>query len=564
MTEDQNPSGRFASIRTWTLILVLGGFVALFLIHFAIVWKSVVNLPSDDEWALLRDPDTLSLRWIWVQHNEHRIVTTKFLIWLLYHWDGWNLQTNVLINFIIFGVTLAWLIWVAKKLSPRLPLWAILGFTVFMLSPILWMNHLIGLQVCFHFWLLFFLISTYFLFGPIQNWQRLVIGGLAAAASLYSLGTGLSSVPIVFLLFCLFKLFRAYFANNKEERVREVRQLGLTGAIVVGSTALWMVGFYAPNKRGLAWPYELAFWRQLLNLVSLAFGVEVISTALGAICLLIVIAPVLWQVWKQRGQLTPQQWTSYATVIGILATLASIAAGRAPFGIGWSKVSRYAEIGMPLIILSALNWNWVLQKRKTGATIALLGLWCFCFVGFFDNWSFDRYWQRAANRRIGAICVKAYYQQGGQGRCANLWRDPLAIELNVAKSLNASFYQEASSQIQRETEATASHQIPAKPALVGVLDVANCQIIGGWASQGPRSKSIESVDIYDGDKLIQTVTADTFRHDVYNAGMGAYFSGFQIPTPPGLKDSKPHSIRARFAETTKDLRATPKTITCAP
>jgi hypothetical protein len=545
--------------------IVLAAFIVLFLMHFAVVWESAVNLPSDDEWNVFQSSAALSLKWVWLQHNEHRIVTTKFLFWLLYHWDGWNHKTNVVLNFIIYGVTLAWLIWFAKKLAPRIPLWVILGFTAFLLSPILWMNHLIGLQVCFHFWLLFFLISTYFLFGPVQSWQRLLIGGLAAILSLYSLATGLTSVPVTVLLFCLFKISRAFSASSRQERINEVRQLVLVAMLVGGAMAVYFVRYLvSKTNRGLALPYELSFWRQLLNLVSLAFGIEVISSALGVLCLLMVTAPVIWQVWKQRGKLSAQQWTVYATVLVILATLASIAAGRAPFGIEWSKTSRYAEIGFPLIILCVISWSWVLEKKKSVERIVLAGLWVFCLVAFSDNWNFERYWQRAANRRTGALCIKAYYQQGGAGYCPNLWRSPLAGHLERAKVLNTSFYRDLTAQVQPAAPKTTGAETSSTSTAVGVLDVANCQTIGGWASHGPQSTSILKVDIYDGDRLIETVAADTFRPDVYEAGYGAYFSGYNLPTPPELKDGRPHSIRVKFAGTNVDLRATPKSLTCAP
>lgn len=149
---------------------------------------------------MFRDPTANSLKWILTQHNEHRIVTTKLLIWAQYHLNGWNQRTNISLNFIVYGLILGWLVWSARQLAPKIPLWVILGFTVFLLSPILSMNHLIGLQVCFHFWLLPFLVSTYFFFGSIQTWQRLSIGVVATIISVYSLATGLTSGAIMLSL----------------------------------------------------------------------------------------------------------------------------------------------------------------------------------------------------------------------------------------------------------------------------------------------------------------------------------------------------------------------------
>jgi hypothetical protein len=388
--------------RRWLPSLALGAFIVLFLLHFVMVWKCAVNIASDDEWAVFRDPTAISLKWILTQHNEHRIVTTKLLIWAQYHLNGWNQRTNIILNFIVYGLILGWLIWSARQLAPKIPLWVILGFTVFLLSPILWMNHLIGLQVCFHFWLLPFLVSTYFFFGSIQTWQRLSIGVVATIISVYSLATGLTSGAIVLSLFVLFKVTRAYEAKSRQDRAREIRQLILGAAGVAGAMTLYFVDYYTdPRHPPLALPTELRFWRQFLNLVSFGFGVDLISTRLGAICLLIVIAPIGWQVWKQRGRLSTSQWTVYATVIAILGTLGSVAAARAPLGIEWSKTSRYFEIGMPLIIFSVLSWSWMLQRKKLLEVSVLIGLWIFCMATFSDNWSFDPYRQiEQENRRL--------------------------------------------------------------------------------------------------------------------------------------------------------------------
>lgn len=563
--DNQKPGGRLAWIRTWAPRLALGAFVILFLIHLALIWKLAVNIPSDDEWAVFENPAAISLKWTFSPHNEHRIVTTKFLIWLQYHLNGWNHKTHLVISFIIYGVTLAWLVWFTRKLAPWIPLWIILGFTVFLLSPILWMNHLVGLQVCFHFWLLFFLVSTYFLFGSIQSWPRLVIGCFATILSLYSLATGLTSAAILLLLFCVFKVTRAYTAQSGQERAREIRQLMLGAVLVGGAMAFWFVGYQIPpTHRGLSSPFELSFWRQFLNLVSFGFGIDAISTRLGAICLLIVTAPIIWQVWQQRGKLSTQQWTAYVTVIGILATLASVAAGRAPFGIEWSKTARYAEIGMPLIVLSVLSWSWVVRGKKKIETTVLVGLWSFFMVAFSNNWGLGTYRQIAASRRVGMLCVRAYYEQSGNARCPQLFYAPLSGHLDRAKLLNVSFYREISARIQFERQQAINAAAVSVPSYSGTLDVADCQRIAGWAAKTPRPPTSLIVAIYDGDRLISVAPADAFRADVYQAGAGPLLCGFDFETPPTLKDGQPHSIAVKIAGTSHYLTGTPKSLICAP
>src|SRR2546427_6301455 len=68
--------------------------------------------------------------------------------------------------------------------------------------------------------------------------------------------------------------------------------------------------------------------------------------------------------------------------------------------------------------------------------------------------------------------------------------------------------------------------------------------------------------IYDGTALIATVSANQFRQDLLNAGIGNGIHGFGFTTPATLKNGQSHSIRVRFAGTTTDLSSSPQTIRC--
>lgn len=564
LAENRSEFAQRAWMSTWAPRMVVGGFVSLFLVHFAFVWKSSVNIPSDDEWSVFRSPAPFSLSWILSQHNEHRIVTTKFVIWLLYQLTGWNLRAHIILNFIIFGVTVGWLIWVVRQLEPRMRLWVILSFAVFLLSPVLWMNHLIGLQVCFHFWLLSLLISTYFLFGSIQTWRRLAIGVLATIVSLYSLGTGMISGPTVIFLFCVFKVDRAVSAPSRQERAHEIKQLGFVAVAAVSAIVVWFVGFLKPNNsRGLALPFAVSFWRQFLNLVAFGFGIDRISSVLGGICLLIVVVPVVMQVIQKRGKLSTAQWTINVTVIAIVFTLASVAAGRAPFGIEWSKTSRYAEIGMPLIILSAVSWSCLLQRRKIIRVPVLVSLWFFCLISFSNNWSFHTYREVAATKRIGALCAQVYYANGGDGLCPHLWPTSLAAPFDRARQMNLSFYREISARIEFDRDQVIN-ATPSTPSYSGWLDVVNCQRIAGWATSTPRPPTPLNVDLYAEGRMIGTFPAEHFRPEVYQAGAGPLLCGFDFPTPEMLRDGQPHSITVKIAGASFLPTGTTGAVTCSP
>ena len=546
------------------VLLVASTFMAVFLIHFAAILRSSVNIPSDDEWEVYRDPATMSLRWLFHQHNEHRIVTSKVLILLQHHLNGWNHPINQIINFVVYGVILVSLSGIAKKLAPQMPIWTILSFNIFLLSPIAWMNHLIGFQMCFHFWLLCFLLSSYLLFSVPQTWQRLILGCLAFVLCLYSLATGLASGLIVLLLFVIFKITRAYSAKSSQGRIREIVQVTFVVIVLVGAITLWFVDYVTPSgSRGLSLPSEVGFWRMFLNLVSFGFGIDAISITLGAICLLIVIAPVVWQVWRQKAKLAAEQWAAYSMVLAILGTLAFIAMGRSALGIEWSKTSRYSEIGMPLIILSLITWSWVVPLGRRFGLFVPVGLWIFCLVSFSDNWSFVNYAQITAGRNVGRLCVQDYYQHGGPAVCPQLFHSPLAEALERARYLNASFYRDISARIVLEKQQTTSAPSPS-PHYSVILDVADCRQLAGWASSDTRESRSLSVEIHDGEKMTATVASDLSRPDVHEAGVGSLLSGFVFPTPTSMKDGQPQTIRVRVAGASRDLISASKSLTCAP
>jgi hypothetical protein len=100
------------------------------------------------------------------------------------------------------------------------------------------------------------------------------------------------------------------------------------------------------------------------------------------------------------------------------------------------------------------------------------------------------------------------------------------------------------------------------PLYEGFHDISNCDGLVGWAWDQNNPDSPIKVDIYDGDNLIATVTADEFRQDLVNARKGNGNHGFSYAIPPTLKDGKVHSIRIKYAGTSMDLGNTLKTINC--
>ena len=103
---------------------------------------------------------------------------------------------------------------------------------------------------------------------------------------------------------------------------------------------------------------------------------------------------------------------------------------------------------------------------------------------------------------------------------------------------------------------------PTPPSPYGSFDSADCSSITGWAWDPQQPNTPITVNIYADDNLVATVSADQFRQDLLDAGIGNGVHGFSIATPEILKDGQPHQIRVRIVSTSSEIDNSPQSITC--
>jgi hypothetical protein len=96
----------------------------------------------------------------------------------------------------------------------------------------------------------------------------------------------------------------------------------------------------------------------------------------------------------------------------------------------------------------------------------------------------------------------------------------------------------------------------------GFHEASDCNSIKGWSWNVRRPNDPVRIELYDGDSLIATVSADLFRKDLQDAGKGNGAHGFEFPVPPALKDGRPHEIRVKVTDTGNGLIGTPKSLQC--
>lgn len=415
------------------------GLLILWAWHARQLWLNAVDAPYWDDWEALSPealPAGFSWGWVYARHNESRMVATKLQLWLLYGLTGWNLALQQAVNFVLYGLGLATLTSFARRALPDLGLFPLCGFLAFALSPLYFETHTIGIQSCFHFSLLFFLGALQALFREPLGTGALASGLALAWLGMNSHASGFVSCGVLLAGFCAYK---ASLLAGPARR-REAAQFAAAAAALVLGAGLWLSDYQKnPGHPPGTSPASPLFWRFFANIVSFGFGMDQLSMTLGLFCLAVILAP-LWGTARESRPWPLALWAVGTAVAAVLSVLAGISFARAAMGLEWAKSSRYGELAVILLPLSAMAWHIRLRDKPRTKARALACLWILGFLGFSGNWDFSIYGLVAAQRRRGLECLKRHYQGQGPPLCPDLYPFPLAEKLEQAKKLSVSFY----------------------------------------------------------------------------------------------------------------------------
>lgn len=109
-------------------------------------------------------------------------------------------------------------------------------------------------------------------------------------------------------------------------------------------------------------------------------------------------------------------------------------------------------------------------------------------------------------------------------------------------------------------EVSQAPVVKANPETVqGSLDLVKPDLITGWAMDTTKPNRPVEVELYDGETLLASVSANEFRQDLMDAGKGDGLHAFNFAPPASLKDGKEHTIHAKCAGV--ELPNSPKTLT---
>jgi len=94
--------------------------------------------------------------------------------------------------------------------------------------------------------------------------------------------------------------------------------------------------------------------------------------------------------------------------------------------------------------------------------------------------------------------------------------------------------------------------------LQGSFDEASDKIISGWAFNQNNPQAPCAVDVFIDDIFFKTISADNFREDLKQSGIGSGKHGFNFILSLKYNDGKHHTVDIRFSNTNKHLPGSPK------
>ena len=167
------------------------------------------RVPSSDMWSMIdfwARPSQSTIHWLWAQHNEHRIVLSKFVLLLDYRFFRGREVFAVATAFAAQLSLLAALLWALRAIAGmRGTLWrsaaAVTMFSLFTTAQ--WENFLGGFQAPFFFVGFFLTVGILALLhrrrvetsAGAGDWNYAAIAVLAGAAATYSMANGILVWP---------------------------------------------------------------------------------------------------------------------------------------------------------------------------------------------------------------------------------------------------------------------------------------------------------------------------------------------------------------------------------
>jgi hypothetical protein len=219
-------------------------------------------------------------------------------------------------------------------------------------------------------------------------------------------------------------------------------------AIYSGTLALAIGTFFTFHVSNpghvLTLPNSAKFWEYLVNFLSAGLSMETSNLPMNLFGVMIVVLPVLLFIPRLLSNLRERNdvWIYLLSLAGIISIAGIIAVGRANFGVGQAKSSRYYEISCMLVPITVWGYAIALEQFRPNIKKSIFILfWIFCGCLFFPDWSYRRHYQPFQVMRIeGEACIRRYYAGEGKADCPHIYPLNISSALDYAKELNLGIY----------------------------------------------------------------------------------------------------------------------------
>lgn len=400
-------------INRFGIILCLAVLFFLAIQEFSAIYKYGVNVPYWDEWAIVVDlPRKFSWQWLFKFHNEHRTFFSRLIAWFLYHINGWNIKTNLIINFAVYMTMVSVVISLLWNFFKKTPL-VILFMVTFFSTGFGWINMMNAFQGQFHWMLLFGFMAIYAGFKARETWKNILFFSLFCACSMFS-----QSPVFVLGILVVFIAKNVYLHLDKKKTMVAV-------ILILSSFFLFMLDYKQPlGHPDLLFPNNLSWFVQFLevtihSLSGISFSepgfIRVYDEVTGAshltyewwqfvlvfLTALLVLYPLLGKnglLWKCKIYSNHNIWIVIAICFACLCSLAALITAR---GNSESWSGRHLELSTalaPCYAILLFEWTQYCKSRFSKYFIIIFML--VFFLGYYQSFNYNSVFKEIATVQV--------------------------------------------------------------------------------------------------------------------------------------------------------------------
>ncbi len=308
------------------------------------------HVPFWDQWELVeifRNSSKGTLGWhdFWAQHNEHRILFPRLIMFSLAFFTNWDPYYETIVNLVLGISTTALFAMVMKKTLPKdSRLLFTIPLIVFMvLSPIQWENWLWGWQIQWFLSVITVAICLYHISLKKLNYKKLSIAVFAATVATYSLANGVTIWPIVLLILII-----------RKADIKSLIYWSISGIIISGINYINYVNPTALPSKSLFLHQPINFVHYILIYIGRPLSFDIHDSPYVGLFILLSFTLAVNYLFMRHREVFVKQLFWFGLALYGLAGAILTAVSRLGLGIDQSYSIRYTTVST-LFIIGTIN-----------------------------------------------------------------------------------------------------------------------------------------------------------------------------------------------------------------